>query len=48
MKQLELFSLNKREIQPQQRLATDCVANSAYGEVTNHMEPEGARYRSMC
>jgi len=44
MKQLELFSLNKREIQPQQRLATDCVANSAYGEVTNHMEPEGARY----
>jgi len=44
MKQLELFSLDKREIQPQQRLATSCVANSAYGEVTNHMKPEGARY----
>jgi len=44
MKQLELFSPNKRKIQPQKRLATDCVGNSAYGEVTNHMKPEGARY----
>ncbi|MGB6867657.1 MAG: group II intron reverse transcriptase/maturase [Candidatus Aminicenantaceae bacterium] len=44
MKQLELFNLSRREVQPQQRLATDCVANSAYGEVTNHMKPEGARY----
>jgi len=47
MKQLELFSPNEREVQPQQRLATSCVANSAYGEVTNRMKPEGARYQAV-
>jgi group II intron reverse transcriptase/maturase len=45
MRQLELFKhSSKGEVQPQQRLATDCVANSAYEEATNHMKPEGARY----
>lgn len=47
MKQLELFSLDKREVQPQQRLAASCVANSAYGEATSHMKPGGARYRAV-
>lgn len=45
MRQLELFSHSgEREVQPRQRLAASRVANSAYGEVTNLMKPEGARY----
>jgi len=48
MKQLELFKgVNKRGDQPQQRLATNCVVNSAYREVTNYMKPEGARYLAV-
>jgi len=45
MRQLELFlSTRKREVQPRQRLAASRVANSAYGEVTNHVKPEETRY----
>jgi len=45
MRQLELFQhSSKGEVQPRQRLATNRVANSAYGEVTSHVEPEEARY----
>ncbi|MGB9628547.1 MAG: hypothetical protein ACPL6D_07790, partial [Thermodesulfobacteriota bacterium] len=45
MKQLRLFE-EEREVQPQQRLATSCVVNSAFSEVTSWMEPEGARYQT--
>ena len=45
MRQLELFlHSSEREVQPRQRLAASRVANSAYGEVTNHVKPEGTRY----
>jgi len=44
MKQLKLWDLEEGEVQPRQRIATSRVANSAYGEVTNLMKPEGARY----
>lgn len=45
MRQIELFlSTNEREVQPRQRLAASRVANSAYGEVTNHVKPEETRY----
>jgi group II intron reverse transcriptase/maturase len=45
MRQLELFPhSSEREIQPRQRLAASRVANSAYGEVTNHMKLEGTKY----
>ena len=45
MKQLTLFvEVDKREIRPQERIATACVVNSAYSKVTNYMKPEGARY----
>jgi RNA-directed DNA polymerase len=48
MRQLELFQpSSEREVQPQQRLATGCVANSAHGEVTSHVKPEGARYQAV-
>jgi group II intron reverse transcriptase/maturase len=48
MRQLELFpNPSERGFQPQQRLATSCVVNSACGEVTNHMKPEGTRYRAV-
>jgi group II intron reverse transcriptase/maturase len=48
MRQLELYQhSSKGEVQPQQRLATSCVANSAHGEVTNHVKPEGARYQAV-
>ena len=44
MRQLELFPhSSEREVQPRQRLAASRVANSAYGEVTNHVKPEGTR-----
>ncbi|MBW2023108.1 MAG: hypothetical protein JRI51_09680 [Deltaproteobacteria bacterium] len=45
MRQVELFPhTSEREVQPRQRLAASRVANSAYGEVTNHVKPEGTRY----
>ena len=45
MRQIELvLSTSEREVQPRQRLAASRVANSAYGEVTNHVKPEGTRY----
>ena len=45
MRQIELFlSTSEREVQPRQRLAASRVANSAYGEVTNHVKPEETRY----
>ena len=45
MRQIELvLPTSEREVQPRQRLAASRVANSAYGEVTNHMKPEGTRY----
>lgn len=45
MRQIELFLLtSEREVQPRQRLAASRVANSAYGEVTNHVKPEETRY----
>ncbi len=45
MRQLELFlSTSEREVQPRQRVAASRVANSAYGEVTNHVKPEETRY----
>jgi len=48
MRQLELFPhSSQREVQPRQRLAASCVVNSAYGEVTNHVKPEGTRYRAV-
>ena len=47
MKQLDLFDPSMREVQPQQRLATSCVANSAHGEVTSHVKPGGARYQAV-
>lgn len=44
MKQLELFEeVDRGEVRPQERLATTCVVNSAYREITNCMKPEGAR-----
>ncbi len=48
MRQLELFPhSSQREVQSRQRLAASRVANSAYGEVTNHVKPEGTRYRAV-
>jgi len=48
MRQLELFQpSSEREVQPQQRLATSCVANSAHGEATSHVKPEGAKYQAV-
>ena len=45
MRQLELFPhSSQREVQSRQRLAASRVANSAYGEVTNHVKPEETRY----
>ncbi len=45
MKQLYLFKeADKRGVHPQERLATTCVVNPAYSEVTSYMEPGGARY----
>ena len=35
------------EVQPQQSLATSCVANSAYREVTTCVQPERARYQAV-
>jgi group II intron reverse transcriptase/maturase len=48
MRQIDLFPhTSEREVQLQQRLATGCIANSAYGEVTNHVKPEGARCQAV-
>jgi len=48
MRQLELYQhSSKGEVQPQQRLATSCVAESAHGEVTSHVKPGGARYQAV-
>ena len=48
MRQLELIPYSSmREVQPRQWSATKRVENSAYGEVTNHMKPEGTRYQAV-
>jgi len=48
MRLLEPFQhSSKGEVQPQQRLAASCAANSAHGEVTSHVKPGGARYQAV-
>jgi len=44
MRQLSLFDRTKWEIQSGERLATTPVPNSARGEATTLVEPEGGRY----
>jgi hypothetical protein len=43
MKQLRLFE-EEREVQPQQRLATSCVVNSAFSEVRQRSLAEDRYY----